>query len=305
MNLNDVDLNLLFAFDVLMEEKSVTKAAQRLCVSQSAMSHTLRRLRGLLDDPVLVSSLGGMRPTPRALELIDPVRQALALLDRTISPPAIFDPGVNDTCFALGSTDYVEYVILPPLIKRLAKIAPNIRIQLKRFMPDEVEECLEKGMLDLVIRLQQHCSKRLQAHKLLQEMPVVLVRVNHPDVGDFMTPDLYCTLRHVVIDSFEMSSRVQQIWQDHGIERTVALRSPNFLSAPLILAESDMIATLPLKIARMFTRGGRLKIVPFPLLVSEFNLEMVWHTLLEKDPSQCWFREQVIAVAAELEAGGT
>jgi DNA-binding transcriptional LysR family regulator len=98
-----------------------------------------------------------------------------------------------------------------------------------------------------------------------------------------------------------MSDRVQQLWQLHDMQRTVALRSPNFLSAPIILAESDLIATLPLKIARMFVRGGRLKIVPFPLQVGQFDLEMVWHPLLEKDPPQQWFREQLKVVAGELE----
>jgi DNA-binding transcriptional LysR family regulator len=301
MNLNDVDLNLLLAFDILMEEKSVTKAARRLCVSQSAMSHTLRRLRSLLDDPVLVPSPGGMLPTQRSVQLIGPVREALALLDRAITPPVRFDPKNSDICFVLGSTDYVEYVVLPPLIKLLALVGPNIRIRLKRFAPADVEEHLEKRKLDVVIRLHQSVSNRLQSALFIRESPVVLARVDHPCVDKSMTREVYCSLRHVVIDSVEMSDRVQQLWQLHDMQRTVALRSPNFLSAPIILAESDLIATLPLKIARMFVRGGRLKIVPFPLQVGQFDLEMVWHPLLEKDPPQQWFREQLKVVAGELE----
>lgn len=301
MNLHGVDLNLLFTFDVLMQERSVTRAAKRLCVSQSAMSHTLRRLRDLLDDPVLVSSQGGMLPTPRALDLIEPVREALGLLDRTITPPANFEPATSTICFTLGSTDYVEYVVLPSLIKHLSKVGPDICIRLKRFNPEKVEEHLERRDLDLVIRLQQPTGKQLRVAQYINEIPVILLRKNHPEVENSISRDLYSSLRHVVIDSFEVGSRVQQVWKEFDIHRNVALRSPNFLSAPLILAESDMIATLPLKIARMFTRGGRLKIIPCPLPVGEFILEMHWHCLLEKDPAQIWFREQLIHVANELE----
>ena len=301
MNLNDVDLNLLFALDVLMEETSVTRAAGRLCVSQSAMSHTLARLRILLDDPVLVPARGGMEPTRRALEIIGPVREALALLHTALSPPTRFAPETSDASFILGSTDYVEYVVLPPLIKHLAKVGPNIRIRLKRFKPADVEEHLEKRELDVVIRLQQVISNRLRSSLFIRESPVVLARIDHPGVEATMTREAYCRLRHVVIDSVEMSDRIQQQWNVHDMERTVALRSPNFLSAPMILAESDLIATLPLKIARMFVRGGRLKIVPFPLPVGQFDLEMVWHPLLEKEPQQQWFREQLQIVAAEIE----
>ncbi len=301
MNLHGVDLNLLCAFDVLMKERSVTRAARRLCVSQSAMSHTLRRLRDLLDDPVLVSTQGGMLPTPRALDLIAPVREALGLLDRTITPPANFEPATSTLCFVLGSTDYVEYVVLPPLIKHLSKIGPDIRIRLKRFNPETVEEHLERRDLDLVIRLRQESGKRLQAVHFIHENPVVLLRSNHPEVGEAITSGQYCSLRHVVIDSFETVSRVNNFWKEQDMQRNVALRSPNFLSAPLILAESDMIATLPLKIARMFTRGGRLRIVSCPLPVGEFVMEMVWHSLLEKDPAQVWFREQLLYVGNELE----
>lgn len=300
MNLNGVDLNLLLAFDVLMEERSVTRAAQRLCVSQSALSHTLRRLRVLLDDPVLVATVRGMQPTPRAEELINPVRQALNLLDRTISPPANFQPESSTACFTLGSTDYVEYVVLPPLIKHLEKIAPGVRIRLIRFVSEDVELSLERRDIDLVIRLQQKPNKRLRTAPFMRDLSVVLVRMDHPEVDDAMALELYCCLRHVVIDSFETGSNVPKILQNHNVSRNVALRSPNFLSAPVILAESDMIATLPLKIAEMFVRGGRLKIVPCPLPVGEFDFELVWHSLLEKDPAQIWFRQQLLHVAAEL-----
>lgn len=298
MKLQDVDLNILLAFDTLMKERSVTKAAQRLFVSQSAMSHTLRRLREVLDDPVLVSTPGGMLPTPRALELVDPVSKALGLIEKSISPATRFDPKTSDKRFLLGSTDYVEYVVLPPLMKHLETAAPHVSIQLKRFSLNTTEDYLEKGSLHAVIQFQHTANPRLRHLKLLEEIPVVLARVDHPEIGDSITREQYIELPHIVIDSFEDSPIIQQIWKKHNLYRKVALRSPNFLSAPIILASSDMIATLPLKLAERFIKGGRLKIIDFPLPIKTFNLELVWHKLLDKDPAQKWFIEQLQTVVS-------
>lgn len=300
MKLKGIDLNLLAAFDVLMAEKNVTRAAHRLHISQSAMSHTLRRLRELLEDPVLISTPGGMVPTARAVQLIKPVRESLGILERTLQPPADFNPVTSDACFVIGSTDYVEYVLLPPLMKHLAAAAPNVSIRLKRFSLSGIEKEMEEGGLDVVIRLEGKKNSRFCRARILDEIPVILVRTGHPLVGEAISRELYEKLRHIVIDSFEISPLIQQILQGRKLDRIVTLRSPNFLSAPIILAESDMIATLPLKIAQRFVKGGRLKIVPFPMDVREFHLEMVWHALLDKDPAQLWFREQIATVAEAL-----
>lgn len=302
MDLHRFDLNLLLAFDALMRELSVTKAAQRLFVSQSAMSHSLGRLRKHLDDPLLVAVKGGMKATARAAELEPLVRAILLGINHALSTPQQFDPASSRHRFVLGSTDYAEYVFLPPLMQRLAGLAPNVDIELKHFDANKISQHLAEGDLDVALRLfSPEPMSGIYTEQVMVETPSVLLRVDHPAVkGGELSLEQYVSLPHVVIDSLELTAEIESILARHGLARQVKLRTPNFLSAPIILAETDMLATLPLNIANRFIHGGRLKVVPLPMELAHVPINLCWHSVLHNDPAQQWFRQQLLEVGREL-----
>lgn len=301
IDLHRIDMNLLLAFDVLMKTRNVTEASKKLFVSQSAMSHTLKRLRELFDDPLLVSASGVMQPTPRALALEPELRDCLANLEKILNPQSVFDPGLASNCFTLGSTDYVEYVFLPPLIEKISRLAPNVNIRLKRFDLGNIERHLAQGDIDIAISLKGRGKGRSTVSRsLIDEKPVALVRVDHPEIKEGLTLEQYINAGHIVIDSMEVSDIIDHRLMELGLERRIQLRAPNFLSAPIILAETDMVASLPRHIAERFIKGGRLKILPLPVELEHFELRMFWHQLQDKDPAQQWFRAQIQRVADGL-----
>ncbi len=301
MDLRRFDLNLLISFDILMKERNVTRAAKRLFISQSAMSHNLRKLRSQLDDPLLVPTSGGMRPTQRSLELEGPIREMLMNIQWNLNPPVQFEPLSSKQCFVMGSTDYVEYVFLPPLLRHLKRVAPGVNIHLKRTDINATEEELERGTIDLAIqRVGQQFSSGVQQTQLLQESTVALLRADHPSVREELTMADYIQLPHIVVDSLQVLEKIQDALGQLSKAMRIQLHAPNFLSAPIILSESDMIATLPRLIAERFIMGGRLKILSLPFELETFDMQMCCHRLLEADSAQCWFREQITEVAAQL-----
>jgi len=301
MDLNRFDLNLLIAFDALMQERNVTRAAKRLYISQSAMSHNLRKLRDMIGDPLLVPTSGGMKPTPRSLELEGPIRESLMSIQWNLNPPSDFAPQSSEHCFVIGSTDYVEYVILPRLLHRFGEVAPRVRVRLRRIELANTEEELEKGNIDVcILKSGLQFSNSVQNIPLLQDHAVALVRRQHPAIADELTLADYIQWPHVVIDSMEMMGHVEEQLGQLSQALRIHLQAPNFLSAPLILAESNSIATLPHFIAEKFIAGNRLKILALPFEAESFELQLNWHRLLEAEPAQQWFREQILLVAQEL-----
>jgi DNA-binding transcriptional LysR family regulator len=302
MKLRSFDLNLLVAFDHLMREKNVSRAADALFLTQSAMSHSLNRLREQLDDPLLVATKGGMQPTSKAKSLEQPVREWLAAIEQGLMNDSHFDPATSCKQFVLASSDYVEYAFLPSLMRRLAEQAPGVDVVLMRIDSDDIGEALACGEIDAAIHLFNLKARRdLLMEKIAAEEPVVLMRTDHPQINAHeLSLDQYLDLPHAVVDSMELSKEVQNLLMEQGLERRVQLRVPHFLSAPIILAESDMLATVPTYIARRFIQGGRLKIASLPLDLGYFPVHLYWHKLRDQDPAQQWWRQQLIAVGQEL-----
>ncbi len=304
MDLRRFDLNLLLAFDALMRERNVSKAAKRLFVSQSAMSHSLRRLREGLGDALLVPTKGGMQATPRAMELEPRVRGLLLDIEYTLSTPIAFDPSRSQQRFVLGSTDYVEYVFLPPLINHLSHVAPGVDIVLKRFDHRETDLHLAEGDIDVAIDLQQReVASGVESSLIANDHPVALLRVDHSQIENELSLERYASLPHVVVDSMELSEEIDSVLAREGLSRRVQLRSPNFLSAPQMLATTNMVTALPSHIARCFTRGGRLQVKPLPIEVGVFPINLYWHRILNDDPAQQWFRQQLLNIGGQLLEG--
>ncbi len=304
-NLRNFDLNLLLAFEVLMQERNVTRAAERMFVTQSAMSHTLHRLRQQLDDPLLVKTPSGMQPTERALALVDPIHSLLLEMERLLEPPQAFDPSSSQRRFTIAATDYMEFLLLPDLFRLIEQVAPGVDIQIKRTESAFPLTQLENGSLDVVLGFGSILEppSQLCCEHLFVDLMACVVRENHPDIVDPPSLERYLSAAHMLIS--RTGSQVGVIddkLAEMGLERRIRLIVPHFLSAPLIVAESDMILSLPYRLAAQFRKLVALKILPVPIELPSYELVLIWHPLREKDPAHYWLREQIKAIGRRIDS---
>ena len=298
-SLRTFDLNLLVAFDVLMRELNVTRAAEQMFVTQSAMSHILHRLRQQLDDPLLVKTPSGMKPTERALTLIEPVRALLSEMEQLIQPPLEFEASTSQRRFVLAATDYLEFLLMPALTGSIDQIAPGIDIHVKRTEASFPVAQLENGSLDVVLGFESvlNAPAHLCCQKLFDDQMVCVVRQNHPMIRNAPSLEDYIAVPHILISwKGTPSGIIDQYLLELGLERRIKLIVPNFLSAPLIVAQSDMILSLPYKIAERFTKFVPLEIFPVPIKLPTYDLVMIWHPLRDKDPAHFWLRDKILTI---------
>lgn len=304
IELHNFDINLLVAFDLLMEEKNVSRAAERMFVTQSAMSHTLQRLRQQLDDPLLVKTPAGMKPTDRALSLVDPVKAVLRDIKRLIRAPEEFDPAQSRRRFVIAATDYMDLLVLPPLIERIASRAPGIDIHVKRTELPFPEAALEHNDLDVVLGFDTILKPPvyLSRSKLFDDRMICVVSKKH-QVGKKreLTLEEYVSCKHMLISRTGTRVGLIDDWlAERALARRIALIVPHFLSAPFIVAKTDMILSLPERIANAFVGLAPLKILPLPIELPAYDLVMVWHPLRDPDPAHRWLRDQIVEVCRNL-----
>ncbi|WGS85610.1 LysR family transcriptional regulator [Methylomonas sp. UP202] len=302
-DLRSFDLNLLVAFDWLMRERSVSRAAEKMFISQSAMSHVLQRLRQQLEDPLLVKTPAGMVPTARALALIDPVSVVLKEVEGLIRAPAPFDPAGSRRAFAIAATDYVEALLLPKLAPRIARQAPGVDIRFKRTSSRFPLEALEQGEIDLVLGFEVMLNppKHLHCLALFDDCMVCVARVGHPVVNRELTLEQYIGLPHIMLSGAGSGSGQVDSWlAERGLERRVALTVSHFLSAPLIVAQTDMVMAFPKRTALQIAQNQPLQWVPLPLDLPDYAAVMVWHPLQDQEPANRWLRGEIRAACVEL-----
>jgi len=305
MSLDRFDLNLLVAFDVLMRELNVSRAASSLFIGQSAMSHTLNRLRQAMEDPILVKTRHGMKPTPRALELIGPVRKILQEIESAVTTKLEFDEKIARQRFVIAATDYSELIILPPLIKRIKNLAKGVEIHNRQPWQYLPEAELENGTINVVLGFDTSLDTptRIQQHALFSDVLVSIVREGHPFIGDSITLEQYISMEHVLISPAGDNRGIVDQWLEKmNLTRNISLVVPHFLSAPLVIAQTDMILTLPYRIAEVFKQMSPLKLLHTPIDLPSFQMSMIWHPLYEKDPAQRWLRMQIKTAAQQIDA---
>ena len=303
MSLNRLDLNLLIAFDALMTEKNVSKAAEKLFIGQSAMSHSLNRLRQALNDPILVRTSGGMRPTSRAKELIVPIRKALLEIEVTISSPPVFDPETAETRFVIAATDYNELILLPSLLKEVCKLAPGVNIHVRQTNEYLPEEELENGSINIALGfdVSLETPSRINQQALFHDVFVSIVRKGHPLIDDTLSLAQYTEMEHILISPSGVETGIVDQWlNQNNLSRKIVLLVPHFLSAPLIIAQTDMILTLPFRIAEKFVQMAPLKLLQTPIELPSYQLSMIWHPLYEKDPADQWLRKLIKTVSQQI-----
>lgn len=303
-DLRTFDLNLLVAFNLLMRERSVSRAAEKMFISQSAMSHVLQRLRQQLEDPLLVKTPTGMVPTARALDLVDPVAALLREVEGLIKAPASFDPLTSRRSFVIAATDYLEAVLLPKLAPLVARNAPNVNIHFARTNTRFPLDELERGEIDMVLGFDVMLKppKHLHCQALFTDSMVCLARVGHPIVNTNLTLEDYIGLSHIMVSRTGASPGQVDLWLEaQGLERRVALTVSHFLSASLTVAETDWVIAAPRRVAEQFVRGLPIQLIRLPMQLPNYDTVMVWHPLQEQEAPHIWLRAQIHAACAELE----
>lgn len=302
MHLNSIDLNLLNVLDALLRHNSVTKAAKELSLSQSATSHALNRLRELFEDDLLVRSGRAMVPTARAEQLKAPLQQALSQIAEAIEAPATFDPASARAEFCLATSDYVQFVFLPPLIEKLQHRAPGIDLRIRELGSEPPTDRLATGELDLAftLGLPGDVPDILYRHDLFQLELVSLVRADNQHVGDTLDLDTYCRLPHILVSPrADDVGVVDSTLAEMGRKRHVAVVVPHFMVAPFLVANSDMILTTARSVAEKFADNLSLRIFEPPVELIRGTISMVWHPRTHSEASHQWLRRQVVEVVAE------
>jgi len=299
MNMTDLDLNLLRAFDAIATEGSVTVAGERIGLSQPAMSNALARLRQLFDDPLFVRTPRGMRPTPFAQQLAQPVREALHLIQGALQQHAGFDPRSSGNTFRFYMSDIGEMVFLPGLLERVKRDAPGVKIEVVRIPIKDVHTALEAGELDLAVGFLPGLTTGMLQQPLFREHYVCMLRADHPVIGAKISAKQFREAAHVVVSYAGTGHQViEETFLAEGLGARIAVRVPHFLVVPMILARTDLIVTVPSRVAAVFARLGNFKVLKLPLPMPSFEVRLHWHQRYNQDPANRWLR----AVMAELYA---
>lgn len=292
-NLRRLDLNLLVTLDVLLAEHNVTRAAERLNFSQPSVSVHLAKLREIFDDPLLLPGPRGMRPTARAEELREPLRQALEALERAVAPASPFDPAQARDTWRVAATDYGESAILLPALAGLRAAAPGTRIAVVEMVPSRIAKQAELGDIDLAFHTVEGSPLNLRRRTLFAERYVLAGRAGHPRLKRRPTLKQFCTLDQVIVspDGGGFSGVTDDALAQHGLARRVVLSVPHFLFLRSVLESTDLVAMLP---ERLVGNSDTLQVVDAPLEVPGYEMAMLWHERSHRDPAHQWLREQIV-----------
>lgn len=304
MDLKGLDLNLLRVLDAALETRHVTRAARRLGMSQSALSHAMSRLREALGDELLVRGPGGLVPTARAEAMAVPLRAALTSLSETLSAPTPFEPAASTRTFRIAAADYAQFVLLPPLLARVQAEAPGVCVWVTPVPAgDALPAALASGEIDLAIGVTatMGAAPGLFERALFEERFVCLVRADHPTVGETLTLEQYVALPHAFIaPRGRAGGAVDTALAERGLSRNIAVAVPHFLTMPHVIAASDLIVTLAARVAHAFAAMMPLRILPPPLPLPPFRIGATWHERHQRDPGHAWLRERLASVGGAL-----
>lgn len=310
MNIEAFDLNLLTSLEALIDERSVTRAAARVGLSQPAMSNALARLRGALEDPLLMREGTRMVLTPRAASLAPQVREALDRVRAMLAPPPAFDPLTTSRTIAIGLSDYVETLLLPGLLRRLRRAAPSLTLRCVR-TPDlflaPVSQ-LESGAMEIAIGFFGEAPaphSGLLSQPLWHESNVCVAARRHPRLrGRTITETEFLAEAHAaVFYRQEGPGLMDNVLAGSGHARKISLVVPHFQSLFHQIAASDLIATAPARLARMYARWLPIAVRPLPVRFPEFHLTLVWPGRTHSDPCLAWLRGEVLESSRDLDSG--
>ncbi len=298
-NLRQLDLNLLIALDVLIAEASVTKAAEKLNLSQSAMSYSLKKLRAILNDDLLIRTSRDMEVTPYAREISDRVRQILVEIQATFLAKDTFDPATTQETFKIAMSDYAEATIGVNLIQQIASQASGIKIRVNNLEKETVMEDLDANRLDLAINPLLNLKSWHVSQDLYREEFVCVFRGD--DRVDELCLDDYIERSHILVsmkDDFQGKSDL--ILERQQQSRRVIWSTSHFMAVPFLLNNSDCVALLPRRMAQQCAKSMNLEILPPPIPLEGFTVSMVWHQSNTNNLAHQWLRQQIIEAVRDI-----
>lgn len=299
ISLASLNLNVLVALDALLDTRNVTAAARRVGVSQPAMSRSLKSLRHMFDDPLLVRGKDGLLLTPRASLVREPLRRSLTDLTGVIAGRGAFNPATSTRRFIVEMPDYLMGLLGPALCERVTREAPRVTLDLRLANRTDMFGRLETGAADLVIHACLEPPAGLRGLGLVRDRFACAVRTEHPATRRKMSLRTFAGLSHCLIalsDEAQVSS-VDLALQEHGLSRHVACRVRSFLAAPMIIAQSDLILTGPARLLRWFAERYPLDVFAPPVAVHDFEYIALWHERFETEPAHEWLRGMLAAAA--------
>ena len=301
INLAGIDLNLLVVFDALMREQHVTRAGERLGLSQPATSNALARLRSLMADDLFIRTAAGLRPTPRAIALAHQLRPALQQIQETLLEESIFDPRQSDRVFALGMSDYGEFVLLPKLMVKMQNLAPKVSLQIRSGDRQKLLNLLDQGEIDLLCGVFPEQIPWHRQQPIFQENYVCICRQSHPIIGNVLSLEKYLSVSHLLVSVKEdRVGRVDTFLAKHHLKRQVVLSTPHFLTVPFILSQTDLIATLAQRIAFTYAAPQQLQIFPIPFDLEGFEVCIRWHQSTDRSLDCQWLRSIIMELAQNI-----
>ncbi|MGI9385192.1 MAG: LysR family transcriptional regulator [Methyloligellaceae bacterium] len=300
MNLRSVDLNLLVAFDVLMRERHVTRAAQHLGIGQPAMSAALARMRQLFGDDLLVKQGGEMVPTERALAIEPEIRRTLHDLERILGEPGPFDPGTARRTFRIRMSDLLAFLLLPRLCAHVTRSAHEVSFEIAHLSPAATQDALERGDVELAVSTGLSASRSIAAEDLFEDRLVCIARPDHERLHVLDQLDAFVQVPQIRVSQSPIDDRfVDRQLADNGRHRRLVLTLPHWLAVPEIVASSDLIAVMPESIARRFAVSFGVALATPPLRNHAFTWSMYWHRRHASDDGHHWLRDLIRQAHAE------
>lgn len=288
-----MDLKLLSVFDEVYKTRSVSRAGENLGVAQSSVSIALARLRRHFGDPLFVRTSDGMQPTPHAATLVAPVRQALELLRGITRQQAAFEPAEAQRTFRICMTDITHLVLLPALINRLSDVAAGIDVEITH-ISGHTPKMLESGEADLAVGFMPQLEAGFYQQQLFEQHFSCVVRRDHPRIRARLTPAMFRRENHVVVTATGTGqSLVEEALERLGVRRNVALRLPNYLGIGGLVAGTDLMVTVPQRVAETLGRIADVKLLVPPYDLPVFAIKQHWHDRYHQDPANRWLRSVI------------
>ena len=285
----------------LAEEGTVSAAARKLRMSQPSVSNALAKLRHVFGDPLFVRTVRGMEPTPRALALLQPVRDALGIVANELLKPTAFDPAKLDGVISIAMSDVGEMITLPRILTSLNKVAPNVNLRSVSLPPAQLQRAMETGDVNLALgyfpdlKGNNFYQQRLYSHGF-----VCLLRTDHPIKGPRLTVKQFRQLGHAVVRAEGRSQEIfERVLVRHRIRRREVLQTPHFMSIPHIIARSDLVATVPMAVGTSFSKFMGIRLIKPPIEVPRIDLRQYWHRKFHHDPHSRWLRSLVHSLINE------
>jgi DNA-binding transcriptional LysR family regulator len=304
VDIRKVDLNLLLAFDALIQDGNLTRAGFRLGLSQPSMSHALARLRKISGDALFVRVPSGMEPTPFAQQIAGTVRDGLALLQGALDGAGVFNPLTYNRTFQILMSDIGELVYLPRLITKLKNEAPNVNLRVLQLPRESYQEAFISGEADLAIGFLPALKAGFYQQRLFKDSYICIARRGHPRVRDSLSLEQFTQESHILIEpagsrysavSLQSSTTtfIERHLADQGLSRRIALRVPHFMVVPEIVQQTDLLATLPGSVMTYIRPMPKVKLMQLPIATPQFEIRQFWHQRNHKDVANQWLRSKI------------